>query len=170
MPRKSKSKSKPLVYLVGPISDVTFEGATSWRKYAGATLYDLDITCIDPMRGKEMCGDHIPKDKTFNDVYDKDTHSYDIEELVSPLFEASAIFRRDRWDVYRCDAVLAHLAGADKVSIGSVMEIAWAHAWNKLVVATLNQGDIHDHGMLRQCMSIVTPSLSEAIHLIATSL
>jgi nucleoside 2-deoxyribosyltransferase len=156
------------IYLAGPISDTTFEGAVSWRKMAQKIFKKHGIEGISPMRGKDYFKALLPEDATFNDVYDQSTHAY--ENLGKPMSTAKAIFRRDRWDVHRCDAVLAHLAGFGKVSIGTVMELAWADAWNKLVIVTLGDGDIHNHGMLIQTAGIIVPTLDEALHIAIATL
>jgi hypothetical protein len=33
---------------------------------------------------------------------------------------------RDRFDATRCDVLLVNLLGAERVSIGTMMEVAWA--------------------------------------------
>jgi nucleoside 2-deoxyribosyltransferase len=74
---------------------------------------------------------------------------------------------RDHWDVSRCDAVLVVLSGATRVSIGTVMELGWAYAYRKPVVAVMEEeGNPHEHGMVREALSYRVTTLDEAIDLL----
>jgi|GEM_PF-1143899 len=150
------------VYLAGPISDTTFEGAISWRQYAQEFLAKYGILGVSPMRGKDYFAQLMSEDETFNDRFDDKVQAY--KDINEPMSTAQAIFHRDRWDVYRSDIILAHLIGFEKVSIGTVMELAWADAYGKLVIATLDERDIHYHGMLLHTIGIMAGTLEEALH------
>ena len=57
-----------------------------------------------------------------------------------------------------------NLLGAERVSIGTVMEIAWAHDHKIPIVAAMEpEGNLHDHPMLRDSISVRVSSLDEAI-------
>ena len=78
------------------------------------------------------------------------------------------IFARDSWDTRRCDALLVNVLGADRVSIGTVMEIAWANAWNKPIVLVMEkEGNIHEHAMLREACPFRVETLQEGIDVLA---
>jgi hypothetical protein len=66
-------------------------------------------------------------------------------------------------DVMRCDAILVNFLGATKVSIGSVLEIAWADAWRKPIIIVMEKENIHSHAMIREMAGFITSSLDEAI-------
>jgi hypothetical protein len=53
--------------------------------------------------------------------------------------------------------------GSRRVSIGSVMEIAWADAWRKPIVVVMDKGQLHDHSMIREVAGFVCRDLDEAI-------
>ena len=42
------------VYLAGPITGLTYDGATDWRAYAKARLAKFGIQAVSPMRAKEF--------------------------------------------------------------------------------------------------------------------
>jgi nucleoside 2-deoxyribosyltransferase len=58
------------------------------------------------------------------------------------------------------------MAGATRVSIGTVMEIAWAHAYGKPVVLVMEEGNVHDHPMIRECSPFIVHTLDEGIELV----
>ncbi|GAG68694.1 unnamed protein product [marine sediment metagenome] len=124
-----------IVYLAGPISGCSYDGCTDWREYVMRALPD-GITGLSPMRSKQ----YLIGETTVADQYD-----------AKVLSTQRGIFARDSWDCRRCDAILVNLLGAEKVSIGTVMEIAWAHAFNKPVVLVMEEEDnLHEHSMLRE--------------------
>lgn len=102
------------------------------------------------MRGKRYLD--IPGKAIENDPY------------TFPLSTDRAINSRDRFDTLRATAVLVNLLGASRVSIGTVMEIAWAYDHKiPVVVAMEPEGNLHDHPMIRDSISIRVASLEEAI-------
>lgn len=142
--------SMPKVYLAGPISGQSYDGATAWRTLVADELLD-EIECYDPMRGKG----YLSGEKGIKDHYDEFN-----------LSRTKGVVARDYFDVQRCDALLVNLLGATKVSIGTVMEIAWAYDKHKPVVLVMEKGNVHEHGMILECCGYVVGSLEEAIGLI----
>lgn len=140
----------PKVYLAGPISGLSFGEANEWRELASKKLALYGIRAASPLRGK----DHL-RDETVlhKGGYDKNVMS-----------TARGITTRDRWDVMTADLIIMNLFGAKDVSIGSVMEIAWADMMNKPVVLIMEkEGNIHEHCMLSECVQFRVQSLEEAI-------
>lgn len=164
----ARKQYRAKVYLAGPISDVTYDECMDWRDYAKKFFKPYGILGVSPMRGKDYFKELMLPDETFNDKFDSQLGGY--EGLKEPMSTAKAIFNRDKWDVWRCDLILAHLTGAPKASIGTVMELSWAHVWNKLVVATLLPDEVHNHGMLIQTMGIVVETLEEALQVTVLAL
>jgi nucleoside 2-deoxyribosyltransferase len=71
---------------------------------------------------------------------------------------------RDRNDTIRSDALLVNLAGADRVSIGTVMEIAWADLKRIPIILVMTHRDlVHRHSMLLEAAGWVVPTLDEGI-------
>lgn len=139
------------VYLAGPISGLSYEGATDWRNDVCVELAEFGITGLSPMRHKE----YLLGETTLADAYDDDP--------LKALSTSKAITTRDRWDCQRADLVLMNLAGATKVSIGSMIEIGWADAARVPIVGVLGEDDLHYHAMVRECLGWVVPTLEEAV-------
>lgn len=137
------------VYLAGPITGLTFEGCTDWREYAKGKLAEDGIVGFSPLRCKEYLAERGVMDAM----------GYDDAPLSSP----KGITTRDRWDVLTRDVVLVNLVGAESVSIGTVMEVAWADLARKPVVVAMDEGNVHTHAMLTHAAGFIVPSLLEAI-------
>ncbi len=134
-----------MVYLAGPIAGLTYADATDWRLWFATQV--APIVCLDPMRGKRyLQGDALLEDSYPNHL----------------LASAEAITTRDRFDVARCDMVVANLLGATRVSIGTVMECAWADMLRKPLVLVMERGNAHEHSMLRSVAGWVCPTLDAA--------
>lgn len=138
------------VYLAGPIAGLSWTATKTWRAEARDELAKYGILGLDPLRGKEYLADmaEMPMEADY------------------ALSTAHAITVRDRWDCTRSDAVLVNLIGADKVSIGTVMEIAWADSVRHPSIVAMEPGNVHDHPMIREAAGIVVPTLEEALSII----
>ncbi|MGH7534767.1 MAG: nucleoside 2-deoxyribosyltransferase [Gemmatimonadales bacterium] len=147
---------KSLVYLAGPITGQSLAGANDWRAAAAEYLAEHGVNAITPLRGKDYLNTIVGADGTYGMEYE-----------VHPMSAAHGITARDRWDCQRSDLVLVNLLPAgDRVSIGTVMEVAWADAARKYVLVVMEPGGVHDHAMLREAASLVLPDLEEALHLV----
>jgi hypothetical protein len=136
-----------LLYCAGPITGVSYGESTDWREYVASKLPPY-IKAISPMRAKQ----YLAHEKTIRDSYEE-----------HPLSSQKGITCRDRMDVMRCDMVLVNFLGATKISIGSVMEIAWADAWRKPIIIVMENNNIHSHAMLREVAGFIVTNLEEAI-------
>lgn len=140
----------PLVYLAGPIAGHTHDTATAWRDDAAHRL-SPDIICLSPMRFKDYLRGEL---KIVTTPY------------MHPLSTDAAVVARDRFDVGRCNLVLANFLPAERASIGSCVEFGWADAFRKPVVAVVEPGSVHDHPMLRQIAGWTVPTLEEAYEIV----
>lgn len=138
-----------LLYLSGPITGLSYGGAVDWREYV-ATKLPPHISALSPMRAKT----YLANEKKLG-------HSYE----EHPLSSSKGIIHRDRFDTFRCDMILVNFLGAEKVSIGTVMEIAWADAARTPIVLAMEKGNVHDHGMVREAAGFIVPTLDEAIQI-----
>lgn len=138
------------VYPAGAISGLTFADAVDWREKIRDAV-PVHINTLSPLRGKYYLQDLIKHDK-IDGSYDE-----------FPLSSARGINTRDHWDVMRCDVVFVNLLGTTKVSIGTVMEIAWAHAYRKPVILVIEEENIHSHPMIDECVGFVVDSLEKGI-------
>lgn len=143
-------KDKFLVYLAGPITGLTYDGCTEWRDNV-RDMVDESILTMSPMRGKQYLREKT-KDGFVGDHYD--------DEVLATV---KGINTRDYNDVRRADAILVNFLGAKTVSIGTVMEIAWARAFNVPVVCVMEEGNIHQHGMLNYACGYIVDNLEQGI-------
>lgn len=141
------------VYLAGPISDLTFEVANSWREVATEALHKEGVEALSPLR---------TGDKEFTGPGGVRVTGETLD--IGPMFTDRGIMVRDHWDVSRCDAVLIYLLHAEIVSIGTSMELAWAYAYRKPVVVVMEkEGNLHDHPMIREAIDYRVSNLEDAI-------
>ncbi len=145
----STTSTRPTVYLAGPITGKSFESSVSWREYTKSRLAEEGIIGLSPMRAK----DYLAKYATMDDTY-QDEH---------PLSKPAGIVTRDRQDCMTSDAVIVYLEGADRVSIGTMMELGWADAARVPLIVVHEPGGIHDHSMVRQVAGFLCDDLDEAI-------
>ena len=147
--------SKPLVYLAGPITGTSYGECTDWRQYVQEQLaQNWNVAGMSPMRHK----DYLLRETSMGDTYE--------DQVMS---SQRGIFARDFWDADRCDALFVNLLGADRVSIGTVMEISWAwSARNPCVLVMENEGNPHEHAMLREACPFRVDTIDEGIQVIGT--
>ena len=104
--------SKKALFLAGPLTGVSYSDALDWRKYVESKL-PADVIAFSALRGKR----HVTKECVLKDAYP--------EHLLST---PQGTITRDRYDVSRCDALFVNFLNSDEVSIGTIMEMAWADA------------------------------------------
>lgn len=141
--------------MVGPITGLSYEGCTDWREYAKDFLNKKGISALNPMRGK----DYLNKEKEIADNYD-----------FHVMSTSRGIMTRDYFDCMNAGVVFANFLGATKASIGSAMECAWAYVnHTPLIVCMEEEGNPHDHAMIREATGYRVTSLEEGLH-IATAI
>lgn len=139
-----------MVYLAGPITGVSYKACTEWREIVKDML-DEDIKTLSPMRGKQ----HIEQ-RSKNGLVAMSYEDF-------PLSSVKGINTRDYNDVKRADAVFVNFLGAEKVSIGTVMEIAWCRAFSIPVVCVMEKDNIHNHSMLNYACGYIVETLEEGV-------
>lgn len=145
-------KMHPKVYLAGPIAGLSWSQATNWRKHASQVLENAGIAGWSPLRGKY----YLANEENIK-------ASYEVEN--QPMSTARGLTVRDRWDVQTSDLVLINLLGAQKPSIGSIVEAAWADSHRIPVVLVMErEGNPNDHPMLRECSSYIFDDLHQALN------
>lgn len=80
-----------------------------------------------------------------------------------PLSTDRAIIGRDYWMVHQADVVLVDLMGAERISIGCMMELAWAYHERKHTVLVMEAGNLHHHLFVFQAADVTYPSLDDAV-------
>jgi nucleoside 2-deoxyribosyltransferase len=140
------------VYLCGPIDGKTTEEAKhGWRAEVSSLLSE-DIRPVSPMRS----------DPEESGVLSSQPLAYANHPMMTP----AAITARDRFDVMRCDVLLADLRGKT-VSKGSMIELGWADAYRKPVIAIVRPEDCHWHVMVNSIAAIIVddiPSAARAVN------
>ncbi len=138
-----------LLYCAGAITGLSYGGSTNWRDYVAGKL-PQHIIAVSPMRGK----DYLSKENRVKASYEN-----------IPLSSQKGIMTRDRFDVMRADMVLVNLLGTEKVSLGSVMEVAWADAFRKPIILVMEENNIHSHPMLKEAAGFIVSNLDDAIQI-----
>lgn len=141
----------PTVYLAGPITGLNFDEAVDWRTHAQRVLAANGIRGVSPMRAKEYLRTAGPL--AAEGYYDR------------PLSNPKGITTRDRFDCTRADLVLVNFVGAERVSIGTVMELGWADANRVPIVVAMEEGNVHQHGMVTEVAGFIVPTVLEAVEL-----
>jgi nucleoside 2-deoxyribosyltransferase len=144
----------PSVYLAGPISGLTYDGCTDWRKKVAEALEQCGIRAYSPMRAKE----YLASLGTISGHGNEYAH-------LGVLSKARGVMTRDRFDATRCGVLFVNFLGAKIVSIGTVMEIAWADAKRTPIVCAIEEsGNPHEHMMISEAIGFRVATLDEAIH------
>ncbi len=112
------------------------------RLFDGATVLTAH-TCNVPLR---FVRDKFPSGARFH-----------------PGTSDHAIVKRDYWMVNQADLVYVDLMGAERVSIGCMMELAWAHQLGKHTVVALEKDNIHDHVFVLETADMRFTSEGQAI-------
>lgn len=114
-----------------------------------------EIEVLSPLRGK-----------AFDELLSEIPHYVD-----TSVANSRSILARDFFDVRRSDMVLANLLGAQSISTGTVMEIAWCHALRiPLVLVMEAEGNKHDHMMLNEVAGWRVETLMNAVEIIRDAL
>lgn len=152
------TKSSPKVYLAGAISGLTYGEGQSWRDHAVVELAKRGINGYSPLRAKDYLKDHGVIEQ-----------SYQLKDQpLAALSTDRGIMTRDRYDVQSCDAMLVSLLGSgQRISIGTMIEFGWADAWRKPVVLVMEDGNLHDHPMLREATGFKVATLEAGIEIIS---
>ena len=146
----------PTVYLAGPITGLSWGGTTDWRDYVSKELVSVGIISFSPLRGK----DYLANETSIGDSYEQHTMS-----------SQRGIFARDFHDATTRDLLFVNLLDTQRVSIGTVMEIAWANCSRVPIVLAMTEKNsdgsknMHDHSMLREACPLIVPTLEEAVHI-----
>lgn len=139
------------VYLAGPISGLSFDNATDWRNTMVDKLVAVGIDAYSPLRAKtylkhvDVIADHYPE---------------------FALSSHKGITSRDRHDVMQCDVLFVNVLGANKVSIGTAIEMGWADAFRKPIVLVMDKDNVHNHAMIKEISSFIVSTLEEGIDIV----
>ena len=137
------------IYLAGPISGCSYDGCTSWRE-AFKSLVPESVQCLSPMRGK----DYLEQEQVIDGSYPGHVLSC-----------SRGIMTRDFFDCTRADVVVVNLLDSARVSIGTVMEIAWAYAKHTPTIVIMEPtGNLHEHPMIAEAIGFRVETMEQAAH------
>jgi nucleoside 2-deoxyribosyltransferase len=142
------------IYLTHPITGLTYDEVMGYYEPTIKRLRDAGWEVLYPMLGKEYLRttEGALKPAGVNQGVFSTDH---------------AIVKRDNWMVQEADVVYANLEGAERVSIGSCFELAWAHQLGKYVVLVLGWADQiknpHSHAFVLEAAGAILPSHEAAL-------
>ena len=142
------------VYLAGPITGLNYAGATEWRESVAEQLAACGIKSFSPLRAKQYLS-ALPSISGHGQEY---AH-------MGIMSQARSVMTRDRFDATRCDVLFVNLLGAKAVSIGTVMEIAWADLCRTPIVCAMEDDNPHVHMMILEAIGFRCATLDEAVHI-----
>lgn len=140
---------RPTVYLAGPITGLEYDNAEDWRGLVALELQEAGIDAFSPLRAKEFLRSLGPLEDQYHNLH--------------PLSSSRGIMTRDRFDCTTRDLVFVNLLGSRRVSIGTVMEIAWADLLRKPIVCVMEEDNVHRHGMVTEAVGFEVRTLAEAV-------
>ncbi len=140
------------VYLAGPITGLTYGGCNSWREYAQKELFAAEIIGVSPLRAKDYL-------KTYEGELIGD------EYFDKVLSCAKGITTRDRWDAMNSDLLLVNFLGAERASLGSMIEYGWADAARNPIITVMEEGgNLHDHAIVRELTGFRVETLDAGLN------
>jgi nucleoside 2-deoxyribosyltransferase len=137
------------VYLAGPISGCDLREANDWRSDVMRRLELANIRGISPLRCEPLVGERYGL--TYED----------------PRFgTAKAISSKNFLDVQMCDMTLCYMPKAlneRRLSVGTLIELAWAHALRKPTVLVTDYQFLMEHPVVQAAASWSLSTMDEAI-------
>lgn len=125
-----------LVYLAGPMSDVSPEVMQEWRQRAGQLLEG-------PLFEWRQNRQNVP---TFARPEPTGIRTLSpLRPYPGDSETAKSMNRRDFNDLQRSDVILACFLGADRVSLGTCLEMGAAWVLGIPVVTVMEEDNVHNH-------------------------
>jgi nucleoside 2-deoxyribosyltransferase len=140
---------QPIVYLAGPVTGQTPQGAKGWRATAEGELYRYGIKAVSPVRDAPT----LAHGETYSISY--------ANEVIGGT--PQAIRSKCKHDVRNCDALLAYMprygSRGDWPSVGTIIEITQAHMLGKAVILVTDEPRLAQHPILIGCVDAVFDDL-----------
>ena len=143
------------IYIAAPISGMTNEAVFNYFQGASSRLGHMGYEVLSPLSAKG----YFRTEKHKHYVFQGQGYTY-------PTSTDHAIYTRDKWMVSLCDVVYANLTfrdGGEKVSIGTIHEMAWGALLGKHVVVAMGESNPHIHAFVLEDASILLPTHTEAM-------
>lgn len=135
------------VYIAGKISGYGYDEVVDYFRRTADRLEKTGYETMHPMLGKDALRTEI---------------TLKSEGYGNPESTNHAIIERDRWMVENSDIILCNLSNTSRVSIGSVMELAWAEYLHKLVIVVMEDTNIHRHAFILEAADVIFETIEEA--------
>ena len=136
------------VYCARPLTGCKYEEIVGYYNRVGSRLNSAGMRVLTPMCAKGCISDGS---KVKGQGYKQ------------PTSTNHAIKERDKWMVQNSNVIFVNLIGTTRVSIGSVMELAWADLLGVHAVVVLDEQNIHQHAFVLDCADIVFTTEEEAL-------
>ena len=136
------------IYVAGAISGGKVEDVKSYFTNMSKELSSYGFDVLSPMTGKGKL---------------RTSDTYRAMDYPDPIATNRAIIGRDRWMVGQADVIFCNLSGATRVSIGSMMELAWAYELRKHIVLVMEKDNIHQHAFVKMVADIIFETSEEAL-------
>jgi len=136
------------IYVSRPICGCSYPEVVGWYDQTIKKLRKMGYSVYHPMTNK----------KALRTETEFKAHGYGNPESTN-----HAIFERDRWMTENCDVFITYLANAQIVSIGSMMELAWASLLGKHTIVVIDKENIHEHAFVLEAADLVLPTYEEAM-------
>ena len=142
------------VALLGPITGLWYDDARfGWRADFAQALSQLgrsDIKVLSPMRNEGELSTRL-------DPIDNEP----------PLHPPRAITKRNELDIIRAQVVVFGLHVGDKASIGSLVELGYAKALGKTIVAIHNGKSVYNHPYVDDYVDFFVKTVADAAKVVA---
>lgn len=136
---------QPIVYLAGPVTGQTSDGAKGWRAKVEGILHASGIKAISPVRDAPQ----LAAGETYAIAY--------ADEVIGGT--PQAIRGKCKYDVGACHVVLAYMPRAPWPSVGTIIEITRAHLLGKTVILVTDEPKLAQHPILIGCADAVFDDL-----------
>jgi len=140
------------VYLAGAITDCNKGEANDWRNIIRLALEQRGIVGISPLRCEPLMGER-----------------YQLTNQDPRFGTAKAIASKNFLDVQMCDMTLCYMPrdlNERRLSVGTLIELAWAHALHKPTILVTDYPFLHEHPVVQANASWVLSTLAEAVDVI----
>lgn len=138
------------IYLAGSISGLEYDEVVNRYKGLSVLLKTYGYETLCPMTGK---------------TYLRTETKLKAGGYNYPVSTNHAIFERDKWMVGQCDIVLADLSNSgERVSIGTMMELAWASMLGKHTIIILPEENIHNHAFVLESGDVIFRTTEETLN------
>lgn len=146
--KKKDEKVEMKIYLAHPVSGYSYEKVAEYFRETAKRLKSIGYGVFYPLIDKGVLRNEL---------------KYRAEGYQNPLSTNHAVIERDRWMVQLSDIVFVYLKGVKDVSIGCMMELAWAHLLGKHTIVVMEKENIHNHAFVLEAADIVFENFEEAM-------